>query len=171
MYLILFCLLLLVNHGSGFFGDNVKSYTCPFTFIISKGVNPVRGQQNLDPGVNLYLNRSFSDPWNDVDGEGTRINLELYRKYTDCATIVPVKIDDEIPLDRIDRFTVQHCYRKRMDEQCLLYSRIPRIITTDFNFTLPVVSNRGMLDALMKRKKISAAVYADGTVKKRYHFG
>lgn len=164
---ILCCLVFFVNQGSSFFGDNVKLNSCPIVFIISKGVLPLKDQTNLDSGVSLYASKKYSDPWKDEDGKGTKANVILSKKFTNCATFVPIKVDNSTDSEIVNRFTLQHCLRKRRGKMCINYSAFS---DREFDLTLPIAKNMAQLQNYLERIKITMKINKNGKIEKEYAY-
>lgn len=121
---------------------------------------------NVENGVSLHNNKVHSDPWIDETGEGTKMLQQIAKKFTNCATIYPIKTDNTPNIHLVNRFTRQHCLRKRRSKMCVIYTTHRNLTSMD----LPVVHNVPQLVEMVKEVKVNVVVKKDGTRSREYQF-
>lgn len=116
-----------------------RSTQCPYVFIIANGVNTSMSIKEREPGITLYRNLSYADPWIDTSGYGTILHDNLKEVFTSCVKIFPIKTEqNEINFTLFNTFTLSRCEIELREHDCLILSpwKLQPNITS-----LPVLNN------------------------------
>ena len=168
LFLLKACLVLVVctSHSVlAFFGEKTKSHACPVVFVLADGVTP-GNDSVLDRGVSIRVDRTFTDPWIDETGHGTRMYKQVRDNFSNCVTIFPVKWEYTPEITRLDRFVTQQCLRKHRSKMCVVFSRwrnLPKL-------SLPVVYSSQALVKMVESVQVEVSTDANGKRKRTYRF-
>ena len=162
-------LLLLVYASSSvtaFFGEKMRSHACPVVFLLADGVKPDNDTAILDRGVAILRNRTFSDPWVDETGHGTRMYRQVRDNFSNCVTVFPVKWEYTSELAILNRFVTRQCLRKHRSQMCVVYSRWRDVTGLD----LPVVYSQQALIKMVESVTVMVHTDENGKRTRTYRF-